>query len=135
MENSKKLTKRIIAPIFIILVLFLGIFFGTQIMILTFASDKESIHDDYKKPIFSINESGQTYGFTSGVRFEDFPDLMAAEATNGKQGYIYVSDWLAIKPSFSDGNKKDIDDLTFIAISVYESDGKTIIGEYLITIN
>lgn len=62
---------------------------------------------------WGVNANGQTYGVPndSGI-----PDLTAAQATNGKIGYILQDDlWNA------DGKS---------TIPVYESDGTTVIGEF-----
>ena len=62
---------------------------------------------------WEVNANGQTYGVPNenGV-----PDLSAAQATNGKQGYILDKELLTMDhPGF---------------INVYESDGSTVIGKF-----
>jgi len=42
---------------------------------------------------FPMNENGQTYGVSMDMlSIEEYPDLIAAIATNGKEGYILKSD-------------------------------------------
>jgi hypothetical protein len=43
---------------------------------------------------YSTSDAGQTYGTVLDVTFPKtpLPELLAAVATNGKEGYIYVSD-------------------------------------------
>ncbi len=62
---------------------------------------------------WGVNSHGQTYGAANG---HGVPDLSAAEATNGKQGYIFTRQLLAMR---HDG-----------FINVYESNGTTIVGRF-----
>ncbi|WP_133434138.1 hypothetical protein [Aeromicrobium phragmitis] len=39
-------------------------------------------------PTFAVNDRGQTYGSEFGVPFEDRPDLIQAEGTDGTEGYV-----------------------------------------------
>ncbi|MHA6694670.1 hypothetical protein [Homoserinimonas sp. A520] len=66
---------------------------------------------------WGVNPNGQTYGVpnVNGV-----PDLTAAQATNGEQGYVYAEELLAM------------DHEGFI--DVYASDGTTVVGQFPIGI-
>ena len=46
-----------------------------------------------KSPVYQVNDSGETYGSASIAQTPDQePDLIAALATNGKQGYVRKTD-------------------------------------------
>ncbi|MCU1407507.1 MAG: hypothetical protein JWQ43_3810 [Glaciihabitans sp.] len=64
---------------------------------------------------WKVNANGQTYGVAND---NGLPDLSAAQATNGKQGYILNADLFAL---VGEGT-----------INVYESDGETVIGQFFI---
>jgi hypothetical protein len=44
------------------------------------------------RPIYPVNDKGQTYGSIDGVVPEDEPDLISVKATNGKEGYALRED-------------------------------------------
>ena len=78
---------------------------------------------------WGINANGQTYGVANA---NGTPDLVAAVATNGKDGYIYASQLqqpnytspaqaLAAQKHHHSG-----------ALRVYELDGKTVIGTFVL---
>lgn len=62
---------------------------------------------------WGVNANGQSYGVPNG---NGMPDLEAAQATNGKQGYIFTKEIFAMDHSGY--------------INVYESDGTTVIGQF-----
>lgn len=62
---------------------------------------------------WGVNDNGQTYGAPNE---NGLPDLSAAQATNGKLGYILNTELVSIN---HDGS-----------INVYESDGTTVIGKF-----
>jgi hypothetical protein len=64
---------------------------------------------------WGTNANGQTYGVPN---VHGSPDLTSALATNGKQGYLFASDLLALDGPGS--------------VNVYKSDGETVIGEFVI---
>lgn len=39
-------------------------------------------------PYYPKNASGQTYGSTDAVAFDDWPDLILVQGTNGRAGYV-----------------------------------------------
>jgi len=58
----------------------------------------EAIRNQYPTPCYSfgVNENGQTYGPAyEGFYSDNVPDLIAAEASNGRSGYIYYTDFLS----------------------------------------
>ena len=106
--------------------------------------------DKNGKPAFPVNKNGQTYG--SDMKIEDpkaAPDLISILASNGKEGYAYKEDLYALEyyiteekalenskiqiEIFKKAAKKnpDVMIVPWHSIPVYESDGKTIIGEYV----
>lgn len=83
----------------------------------------------------ATNAAGQTYGIDSN---KGHPDLIAATATNGRQGYINAKEETAADPCSNPKNptaavkcNKDNAGKTF-TIPVYESDGTTKIGVFKI---
>lgn len=75
------------------------------------------------RPPYAVNENGQTYGTLSEAHLDEpglsteewyqrIPDLILAQATNGKEGYVTKGDLLSGKSP----------------IPVYEADGETQIG-------
>ena len=99
--------------------------------------------DKTKKPAFPVNANGQTYGSDMGIENpEDAPDLILIRASNGKEGYSYkeevyaqntYADYEVKLEKFREAMKKDPDVkvITLHSIPVYESDGKTVIGEHV----
>lgn len=80
---------------------------------------------------YGTNASGQTYGTDGGQGGSPVhePDLIAVQATNGKLGYAYASQLngptpTSPAPAVADNN------LPARVIPVYESDGKTQIGQF-----
>lgn len=92
----------------------------------------------YVKPNFLTNESGQTYGEVYNVILEDYPDLIGVIATNGKEGYVYKEEMDGYVPQSPEeaveymNVLKGLNDqgIYFQIITVYEADGKTVIGEF-----
>jgi hypothetical protein len=82
---------------------------------------------------WATNAKGDTYGTikNDGSR----PDLLYVWATNGRMGYAYLSDMEGYQPSSpADAlawQREHGDDPR--TIPVYESDGNTVIGEFVIT--
>lgn len=93
----------------------------------------QSKENELNKQDYSINEQGQTYGrgtYPSGVKIE--PDLVGAVGTNSTQGYVKSTD---LEPAFASPEEA----ITFQeankdgrSIPLYESDGKTVIGEFIV---
>ena len=77
---------------------------------------------------WAVNSNGQTYGTANenGV-----PDLTAAQATNGEQGYVYFTDlWRTDGASADSVRVYESDGTSAYVIPVYKSDGITVIGEF-----
>ena len=85
-------------------------------------------------PDYPVNEQGQTYSHAPyGTGIVQDPDLMEALGTNGVQGYVKTTD--LNEPSFfspeeaiafQEANKDGR------SIPLYESDGTTVIGEFIV---
>jgi len=83
---------------------------------------------------WAVNAKGDTYGVENG---HGTPDLVAVEATNGSTGYAYATDLAGAEgPTFT----SPADALawqaahqgTSASIPVYEADGVTVVGEFVI---
>lgn len=83
---------------------------------------------------WAVNAKGDTYGVVNG---DGTPDLVAVEATNGRTGYAYARDLAGAEgPRFT----SPADALawqaahqgTSVSIPVYEADGETVVGEFVI---
>lgn len=64
---------------------------------------------------WGVNADGQTYGT---INRRGTPDLLAAIATNGRSGYVYASQLMR--------------GASGVNLTVYESDGKTPIGKFVL---
>lgn len=93
-------------------------------------------------PDFPVNDAGQTFGDPDPrVAFDDYPDLLMVAATNGKVGYIdrHLLDELtganvsSPEEAIEWQRQQDAEGEREIFIPVYESDGTTVIGEFLIS--
>lgn len=85
---------------------------------------------------YPVNQAGQTYGGNSGDYGKELvgPDLVLAEATNGAIGYVLESDLQGPDHKtpeealqWQSQQKPDQ------SIPVYEKDGTTIIGEFVMS--
>jgi hypothetical protein len=90
-------------------------------------------------PAFPVNEHGQTYGRSDGLlNPADEPDLILAQATNGKIGYVLKSDLDAATgadvASPEEALAQQAKNRTGepIEIAVFEADGRTRIGVFVI---
>jgi RNA polymerase sigma-70 factor (ECF subfamily) len=81
---------------------------------------------------WAVNENGQTFGVANE---NGSPDLIAVSATNGKPGYAYPAD-MEVHPDFTSPAEalawQEAHQGETISVPVYESDGKTVIGEFTI---
>ena len=106
--------------------------------------------DKSEKPVFPVNENGQTYGSDMGIEsLEDAPDLILIRASNGRTGYASKKDLSEVEGNMSAEEAAEITErqmgtfkkamekdpdvkiVPWHSIPVYESDGKTVIGEYV----
>ncbi|WP_109474327.1 peptidase M56 family protein [Ornithinimicrobium cavernae] len=83
---------------------------------------------------WGVNAKGETYG----VQNENGePDLIAVTATNGEFGYAYVADMNAAygpeptSPEHAYRMQEEREGQT-VSIPVYESDGETVVGEFVL---
>ena len=93
-------------------------------------------------PDYSLNNSGLSYGSAlSATSPENEPDLILVVATNGLEGYVYKSDLNAANgteaaKSFTSPEQavrwQENQGLQDRMITVYNFDGKTSIGEFII---
>lgn len=93
-------------------------------------------------PTYPVNPSGQSFGSAANANSpENEPDLIAVIATSGRSGYVLKSELdEANGTTAANSFTSPQDAVTWQetagkydrAISVYESDGKTVIGEFLI---
>ncbi len=84
-------------------------------------------------PVYPVNEQGQTYGhgpYPSGPLQE--PDLMSAKGEKGVVGYVKSSDLdsQVSSPEEAMVYQESMEGAGYKSIPLYESDGKTVIGEY-----
>ena len=81
---------------------------------------------------WGVNAKGETYGV---VNEHGEPDLIAALATNGRQGYVYVRDMNAADPAPASPEEAAAiareNARKSFTVLVYESDGETSIGEFV----
>jgi hypothetical protein len=80
---------------------------------------------------YKTNADGQTYGTDGGAPSGpvDEPDLVAVQATNGQVGYAYANQ-LNVPTPTSPAQAVAQDNQPARIIPVYESDGKTQIGQF-----
>lgn len=79
----------------------------------------------------STNERGQTIGTAENARTEEEqPDLIAAIATNGQQGYIRKADTVSSDPTSPEAAATQPD--ASKTIGVYAANGVTRIGDFVI---
>lgn len=95
----------------------------------------EAQADQEALKLYPVNESGQTYGKS----FDPLvvPDLILAEGTDGKTGYVLSSDLIGKEPTTpEEAVKQQLEQVNVNrVIPLYEKDGKTIIGQFKITTN
>jgi len=82
-----------------------------------------------------INEDGQAYGEIYLDDFDNMPDLIQAAAEDGTEGYVYGTELFGKRPETPEEAvrlQEEKEARGPYTIPLYESDGKTIIGEYWI---
>lgn len=105
-----------------------GVFVGSMLLGEATASDSEDLGK--VNPGYEVNEAGQSFGSSAGMAHDDEPDLIEVIATNGAVGYVEKADLYGIDPespaeavASTTGER---------AIPVYESDGSTVVGEFIV---
>lgn len=94
--------------------------------------------DGKTPPSYQSNDSGLTYGSAiEAVSPESEPDLILVVATNGREGYSYKTE--LDKATGAIDFKSPEEAIAWqeanagpIAVPVYEKDGKTVIGEFVV---
>jgi len=135
--------KKLIVGSFTIICLAVGMF-----MLSGFASSENDNNRFDPAHIYETNENGQTYGSAMYAPSPDKePDLILAESIDGTEGYVYASDLNADLPNNPEellaitAKNQEIWDNAPVGqvviarfIPLYAVDGKTVIGEFPITI-
>jgi hypothetical protein len=75
---------------------------------------------------WATNDNGDTYGMVKEDGSQ--PDLLSAYARNGRLGYVFTSDLDEDRPT----SLTEPAVTTARSIPVYESDGETVVGEFVI---
>ncbi|WP_232699113.1 hypothetical protein [Brevibacillus daliensis] len=88
-----------------------------------------------KVPDYPVNEQGQTYGhvpYHSGPTTQE-PDLISTVGENGVVGYVKASDMApsVSSPEEAIAYQESMEAIGYKSIPLYESDGKTVIGEFI----
>ena len=91
----------------------------------------------YEKPVYEVNESGQTFGIIANAMREDYPDLIAVYGDSGIMGYVYQTDWDGEMPSCPEEAVRMMEERERNGnpprvIDVYESDGITVIDTFTV---
>ncbi len=90
------------------------------------------------RPVFPVNQLGETYGSGAGLLSREQPDLIRAFATNGKVGYVSKAALAANGgASVSNPNQavewdKIMEARGDVTLPVYAKDGTAIIGGFVI---
>jgi hypothetical protein len=79
------------------------------------------------------NASGQTYGPLTDLSFQTGPDLFEAGATNGRLGYVETSAFAAAMAPAGSLDAAITTTQVDRTLPVYAVDGKTVIGEFLVS--
>lgn len=143
-KKGLKVMKKLINISLCVIVLILGVFVGVVVSVPTSADSANLNTQEHIKPVFLVNENGQTYGSSANcIAAEDFPDLILAVGQDGTEGYVYNSDMQGYTPSSPEDAVRYMNELMELneqginsfSIPLYESDGTTVIGEFLLSID
>ena len=86
-------------------------------------------------PVYPVNQYGLTYGSAAeAFSYETEPDLIAAIGVDGIEGYVYAEDLRGPMPNSPEEASALMEARGSEprSIPLYEKDGKTVIGEFLI---
>lgn len=91
----------------------------------------------YVKPVYEVNEYGQTFGIIGNAMRCDYPDLIAVYGDNYNMGYVYETEWDGEQPSCPEEAAKMMEEakkngFPTRVINVYDSDGRTVIDTFTI---
>lgn len=130
---KSRATRGVIVGLVVLIAIIVGGVSGS----IAFAEDsaRSRVPSGLATTIWPTNEKGMTYGSSMNATCpEDEPDLIQAEATNGRRGYVLRSDpegpipkspQEALALQVAQAGRDEV-------IPVYESDGTTIIGSFII---
>jgi hypothetical protein len=132
LKNSSRTRK----ATFLALAIVAGIGTGVAGVTIAQASDQPTNRSQMAAPAYPKNASGQTYGSAAEATTpQNEPDLILVVATNGKTGYAKRTDLdpkSAANPAQAVAAQKAnaASSAVRAPVPVYESDGKTVIGEF-----
>jgi hypothetical protein len=119
----------------------IGLSVGTVSLTSVFAKDTAKEESVMPSQVYSVNKNGQTYGSSALAKTpEEEPDLVAAYGIDNTFGYVYsyeleeASGGNAKTPEQALEEQKERQEKGNIKIPLYKSDGKTVIGEFEITV-
>lgn len=89
--------------------------------------------EDSRKAEYKVNESGQTYGSEIFASSREYvPDLIWAVGIDGTEGYIKKEELYSVIDQSYEEVVSGVNNSDAL-IPLYESDGKTVIGSFLIS--
>lgn len=90
----------------------------------------ETVYVRAEQTPWGVNANGDTYGVTND---DGDPDLVAVQATNGLSGYAYATEIEGPTPTSPAEAlaQQEANEGKSRSIPVYESDGETVIGEFV----
>ena len=107
----------------------LSVFLCMSLMLLSSPPSFAKANEIQQISALKMNQSGETYG--SALFSPEEPDLVAAVATNGLEGYVRRADLEGPVPASPEEALASQEDLP-PSIPVYKEDGETTIGEFMI---
>ena len=107
------------------------------VIVINYGLKKETVYSKSANeniPEYPVNEQGQTYGHAPVLENQTLqePDLIEARGENGVSGYVKASDLDSevSNPEEALAYQENIQADGYVAIPLYKSDGKTVIGEF-----
>jgi len=137
MSFKKMHAKKMLISVAFVAVLIAGLFRFDSIPVIANIVSGQSPQDFTADPVFPVNQNGETYGpmgFVNTAGQE--PDLISAVGVDGTQGYLKKKDMFGDQPNNPEEAMAYMERLEkekasgHKFISLFASDGKTIIGEF-----
>jgi len=125
---SKKITTLLILLLSFTIVILLSTLF-------IHASAKTDQSESSPAISYEVNENGQTFGdFNQAEELGYFADLMLAEGEDGVVGYVYYNEFIGDQPKNPEEALKWQEENIGKdqIIPLYESDGITVIGQFIL---